>query len=170
MRSFTAAALAALLASIPLATAYAAPRENPGGHGFGESFGGGHRSFDRGFREHRGHDGLFGYDDGYPDAFYDNYYYPNWAPAPSYYVPSSRLSVVLSDLRAADHRIAAARAHGRLTPAEANNLRSREATIRGEAIHMAARDGDRLSVPAYRTVLRQVGGLDRTIAREAGAA
>lgn len=185
MRSYIVAAMAALMGSVPMTTASAAPFRHSdhgghfagGGHRFeaAHHFDGGHGG--SGFHGHghfrRGGGAYFGYygDDysGWNGPYYDYSYYPAWTPAPLIHVRGTRLGIALGDLRTADARIATARARREISPAVARHLYARDAAIRREALYDAGRSNG-LTIPAYRSVMAQIGTLNRTIARDAGMA
>lgn len=148
-------ALAALVVSLPLATASAASH----GHG-----GNGPHMSGRVFGDP---DEVFPDDPGY---LFDYYSYPAPAPSTPVYIQTKRFDTVLGDLRAADSRIAADRDHKRLSAAQARALGGQDNAIRDEAVRAADRDGGRLSVSQYDALMRRIHGLDQAIDRDAGYA
>lgn len=144
-------ALAALLVSVPLATASAASH----GHG-----GNGPHASGRAF------DGSL--DEGFPDnPAYMQDFYGYSAPSTPVYIQTGRVDTVLGDLRAADGRVAADRDHRRLSAAEAHALDAQIDAIRNEAVRAADRDGGSLPATQYDALMRRIHGLDRAIDRDA---
>ena len=143
-------ALAAMLVSLPLATASAASHGHGGDgpHAVGRAFG--------------NFDGVFPDDPAYMQDFYG---YP--APSTPVTIQGGRFDTVLGDLRAADGRIAADRDHQRLSAAQARALGAQINAIRNEAVRAVDRDGGRLPAPQYDALMRRIHGLDQAIDRDA---
>lgn len=103
-----------------------------------------------------------------PDAYPQNGY---GAPTMQYQTAnpqhsmtqSPRLTHIINELGAADHRINMDRQRGSLTAAEAGRLRSKERTIRNAAYTTANRHGGKLPNASYDRLQAEVRGLDRSI-------
>ncbi len=136
MRSFVVkAALAALLISTPLTTAFAAST-----HDGGTS------------ETHMGSD-HFRSDN--PNRFGGE----AREPGPFTYAPNGQLDAILNDLGDANARIASDRSQGVITPAQAYSMRLEERTIRREAIADNAMDGGKIPMGQYEQLMAQVENL-----------
>ncbi|APG88937.1 hypothetical protein SAMCCGM7_pC1758 (plasmid) [Sinorhizobium americanum CCGM7] len=105
--------------------------------------------------------GIFGNDDVAPPA-------PHARPMSSaVVVEQPRLAAILHELRAANHRMDAERASGRLSTVAFHRLRREEGNIRADATHVAAMHNGRIPGPSYAQLQRDVRRLDWNIARSA---
>ncbi|ATU94318.1 hypothetical protein [Phyllobacterium zundukense] len=146
-------ALAAILISTPLATAYAASHDSHDSHGSRAS-----GEFDSHDHDRRDYRALYDLDD---DPVVNEV-----TPMPTF-VSDTRLNTILGELHAADGRIMADRGRRMLNPAEVRGLRSKEAMIRGEAVRTAALNGGVVPGMRYHVIQRQIANLDTTISRDA---
>ena len=106
--------------------------------------------------------GVFGNDDVAPPA-------PDTGPmtTAAAVVQRPRLASILHELRAANHRMDAERASGRLSSVAFNRLRRDEQNIRADATRMAAMHDGRIPSRSYADLQRDVRRLDWNIARSA---
>ena len=82
---------------------------------------------------------------------------------------SQRLSHIVNELGAADHRITMDRQHGRLTTSQAESLRNQARSIRNSAYATAGRHGGRLPSGSYERLQGEIHTLNRSIHRDAQA-
>ncbi|ASY73048.1 hypothetical protein N181_02005 [Sinorhizobium fredii USDA 205] len=105
--------------------------------------------------------GIFGNDDVAPPA-------PDARPMTSaVVVQQPRLATILHELHAANHRMDAERASGKLGPVAFNRLRREESGIRADATEVAAMHHGMIPTSAYAQLQRDVRRLDWNIARSA---
>ncbi|ASY59439.1 hypothetical protein [Sinorhizobium sp. CCBAU 05631] len=105
--------------------------------------------------------GIFGNDDVAPPA-------SDARPMTSaIVVQQPRLAAILHELRAANHRMDAERASGKLSSVAFHRLRREEGNIRADATHVAAMHNGRIPGPSYAQLQRDVRRLDWQIARSA---
>ncbi|MGK9204509.1 hypothetical protein [Sinorhizobium meliloti] len=105
--------------------------------------------------------GVFGDDDGIapPVAVYQT--------TASVAVRTPRLSNILGELRAANHRMDTKRSEGELSAVTFNRLRREEANIRARAVNVADLHGGMIPMEFYAHLQKDVRRLDREIARSA---
>ena len=105
--------------------------------------------------------GVFGNDDVAPPA-------PDARPmASAIVVQQPRLATILHELRAANHRMDAERASGKLSSVAFNRMRREERNIRADATQVAAMHNGRIPGPSYAQLQKDVRRLDWNIARSA---
>ncbi|ACP23564.1 conserved hypothetical protein (plasmid) [Sinorhizobium fredii NGR234] len=148
MRSLiTTSAIAALALSLAAGGAFAADRHEgttPTGPENGDYY-----------------QGIFGNDDVAPPA-------PDARPMTSaVVVEQPRLASILHELRAANHRMDAERASGKLGPVAFSRLRREEQNIRADAAQVAAMHRGRIPNGSYAQLQRDMRRLDWNIARSA---
>lgn len=150
MRSLTfKAALAALLVSVPLASAYAASAASTASTASAASR----------------HEPSFGMSDRarLGDRVRSSDHDGSDVAALSSYVRGGQLSAVLNDLRDSDARIATDRKLKLISAAEMRGLRAEEAAIRKAAIGDSARDNAMIPTVQYQQLMAQVANLNAQI-------
>jgi hypothetical protein len=162
MRSLTfKAALAALLVSVPFASAYAASMGSAASTGSTGSTGSAASTASAASR----HEPNFGLGD--RDRLGDHvrlsdHDSSDTQPLPGY-VRGGQLSAVLDELRASDARIASDHKRKLISSAEMRGLRAEEAAIRKAAIADSARDNAMIPNPQYQQLMAQVTNLNAQI-------
>ncbi|MDR6754870.1 hypothetical protein J2Y48_000143 [Mycoplana sp. BE70] len=80
-------------------------------------------------------------------------------------VERPRLTHVLGELRAEDHRIDRDRTHGKLSATAFNRLEREESNIRAQAVNTADRHGGTIPNLTYAQLQNEIRQLDRDVAR-----
>ncbi|YCI06008.1 hypothetical protein M1D34_28575 (plasmid) [Ensifer sp. D2-11] len=104
--------------------------------------------------------GLFGDDGAMPPV-------PVYQTTASAAVRTPRLSNILGELRAANHRMDTKRSEGELNAVTFNRLRREEANIRARAVQVADLHGGMIPKEFYAHLQKNVRRLDQEIARSA---